>query len=285
MSRLLLVSKVPALARMAGEDVERLETSGVTSRVQLRTSEEQHHRSLDQVRSVLRGHQVRERRIDEIHRSDLAGVDLVISVGGDGTVLALNNLLTSTPLLAVNSDPERSVGHFTRSQAENFAPLFQAWQHDEAAIERMPRLALCLDDCPVEHHILNDCLFTNQNPAAMTRYVIDTDGAREYHYSSGVWIATGAGSTAAIHSAGSTPVDAHQPCLLFRVREPYHGRHRLHILAGQSSPPRPLQLTAAVPGIRLYIDGSHFFQHLPPGGQAHFKASPYPLQLVTQAPA
>jgi NAD+ kinase len=280
MATILLVGKVPAVAHLAHEDVLRLEQAGATNLQHLRESEHQHHASLDAVRLALRGQTLRERRVDELHQENMRDVDLVVSVGGDGTVLALAAIVTDIPVLAVNSDPARSVGHFTRAQAKDFPALLAAWQEQCASEQRIPRLGLTIDDQPCQHHILNDCLFTNCNPAAMTRYRMDWDGLQEQQFSSGVWIATGAGSTAAIHSAGMPPCCPDQAALLFQVREPYEGRGVIRLRRGVAKPPRPLTLTAAMPGIRCYIDGSHYFQSLPAGATARFEASPYPLKLV-----
>ncbi len=47
--------------------------------------------------------------------SDLDNVDLVVSLGGDGTFLKTASLINSNtlPIFGVNTDPTRSVGHLT----------------------------------------------------------------------------------------------------------------------------------------------------------------------------
>lgn len=47
--------------------------------------------------------------------SDFEGVDLVCSLGGDGTFLKTASLIKShkLPIVGVNTDPARSVGHLT----------------------------------------------------------------------------------------------------------------------------------------------------------------------------
>jgi NAD+ kinase len=278
--QVLLVGKVPAITQLGRDDLERLERAGIAGPGSLSEREALHLHSLDQVRADLTDCQLRERRVDELRADDLAGIDLVVTVGGDGTVLAVANLVTTTPLLAVNSDPARSVGHYTRWRADSAGAGYQAWRNGSHAIEAIPRLTACVGEQPACHHILNDCLFTNENPGAITRYVLRCGGREELHHSSGVWVATGAGSTAAIHSAGMQPCSPHEPVLLFKVREPYHGRGRLHLLEGRCLPPAQLELVAAIPGIRLYIDGSHSYLPVPTGMSARFALSPSCLQLV-----
>ncbi|HOD00235.1 MAG TPA: NAD(+)/NADH kinase, partial [Myxococcota bacterium] len=49
--------------------------------------------------------------------------DLVIAVGGDGTVLDIARFIRNTPLLAVNSSPSTSFGHFCATTSEGFPSL------------------------------------------------------------------------------------------------------------------------------------------------------------------
>jgi NAD+ kinase len=69
---------------------------------------------------------------------------------------------------------------------------------------------------------LNDFLFAAASPAATTRYRVGFQGRIESHRSSGIWIATATGSTAAISAAGGVPMDASDQHLQFLVRELYH---------------------------------------------------------------
>ena len=181
-------------------------------------------------------------------------------------------------------EPSRSVGHFTRCTVEGFRTLFAAWQAGTTRIEPISRLQVTSGDGDgVPHRILNDCLFTSRNPAAITRYVLDADGSSERQQSSGVWIATAAGSTAAIRSAGlEPPLAPGQEALLFKVREPFQGRGIARILDGRQLPPRGLALTATMPGIDLYLDGPHRRVPLAYGATARFAPCPEPLPLVVR---
>ncbi len=281
MIRILLTSKVPGIATLTGNDLERLGSSGIRKRSILEEGQRLHNKALDSVRANLQQQNlaIRERRIDELQQCDFDNIDAVVSVGGDGTVLATNRHIIDTPIIAVNSDPSRSIGHYTRCNQEGFPALLERYLTGKAIEELIPRLAVHIDND--EHHILNDCLFTNENPAAMTRYQLCFDGQEEMHYSSGVWISTAAGSSAAIHSAGMSHIDPHLDALLFIVREPYRARKSPSLLQATATPPRPLTLTAAIPGIRLYLDGSHFFRPLAPGASATWSSGAHPLRLIT----
>ena len=69
--------------------------------------------------------------------------------------------------------------------------------------------------------ILNDFLYANCTPAETTSYRISLGDQRERHKSSGIWIATAAGSTAAINAAGGVRQKIDESLFQFYVREPY----------------------------------------------------------------
>lgn len=278
MKRILFVTKVALVHRLAGEAIRRLASSGAMSEEKLRDSADRQQRAVDSVRAALAGHDVRERRVHDLRPDDALDADLVVTAGGDGTVFTANTLNTRAPFLTVNSDPQGSLGHHTRARAEDVPRLLDAWVLGRAAFQDMPRLRCRTSS--VDVRILNDALFTNQNPAAMSRYVLDDGSGVEKQRSSGVWVSTAAGSTAGIHSAGMEPVFALQPALLFKVREPFQAFGHSRLLEGRQLPPRGLKLTAAVPGMALYLDGPNITVPLAPGEVAEFCASAEPLRLL-----
>ena len=59
---------------------------------------------------VLRGYDAEVQVVsrDELHKIHVAGKDLIISVGGDGTCLSASHYINDrTPMLAINSDPTK----------------------------------------------------------------------------------------------------------------------------------------------------------------------------------
>ncbi len=92
-----------------------------------------HDRAMDQIQSDLE-QLVKERGIraeftarEKVRHSDFIGRDLVIVVGGDGTLTSIaHNVGSDTPVMGVNShprenDPKGSFGFFMGSDPENFA--------------------------------------------------------------------------------------------------------------------------------------------------------------------
>ena len=279
--RILIVSKTSKVTLLSEDDLKRLQDSGAADAEQLVNGQIEHNCSLDVIRKALTGHDVCERRIEDVHSEDIVNKDLIITVGGDGTVLAVSGLVNNIPILSVNSDPTRSIGNYTRCMRDDFAAMFQAWLDQTAPIESIPRLMMEIAGDRQLYPILNDCLFTNHNPAAMTRYTIEVNGESERQYSSGLWISTGAGSTGAIHSAGMDTVPAHTPALLFKVREPFLRHGPISINEGCQTPPQGLIVTPGIPGINVYVDGAHQCKSILPGTAVTFSTCPHDLHLVT----
>jgi hypothetical protein len=278
MPDVLIIAKTPLARRLAGGDRQRMATGGVLDTGRLTASETLQEETLIAVRAALRGLSYAELRVDDVTPGMSIDARLVVTVGGDGTVFTANTICTAAPFLTVNSDPARSVGHFTRYTASNVAAGIATWQAGKARCEPLHRLAITVDgrtSC-----IINDCLFAHSNPAVLCRYVLEVDGQREFQRSSGVWISTAHGSTAAIRSAGSEPVPSHLAALLFRVREPYFGRDQATLLADTQIPPRGLTLLPAIPGMALYLDGPNITVPVAPGMPVDISAAKTPLNLL-----
>ncbi len=275
---ILVVAKTPLLERLSSSDLTRLEASGAGDLDRLRQGAFEHNQSMAVVRALLKNENVRERRVDDLRSDDGVDAALVITVGGDGTVFTANSICSKAPFLTVNSDPGGSIGFFTRCTAATVADIFAAWKDGHGVIESVPRLQVTIDG--VARPILNDGLLANANPAAMCRYVVEVDDQTEHQRSSGMWIATAAGSTAGIGSAGALPIEPHMPALLWRVREPFHGHHPLRLLDGCQTPPRRLRVIPSVPGMALYLDGPYLTVPLAPGQAAEFAPCPQPLPLL-----
>ncbi|MDA0713557.1 MAG: hypothetical protein O2897_06180, partial [bacterium] len=101
----------------------------------------EHLRSLEHVRSILR-----ENNVDfiECFRSELtdklANNRLVITVGGDGTLLETAQLVVDNAVLGVNSDPDRSVGSLCVTTSATFAKLFNQIIKRQALVQKVMRI-------------------------------------------------------------------------------------------------------------------------------------------------
>src|SRR5829696_7483338 len=81
--------------------------------VPLRASHEEHESTVREVEDALAAVGA---EIAFVHRTgepfDATGLDLVVTVGGDGTLLNASHHVDDVPVLAINSAPSHSVGFF-----------------------------------------------------------------------------------------------------------------------------------------------------------------------------
>lgn len=260
------------------EDVERLLAQRDVSVARLERSHEAHTRSLEHICEVLeaRGQDFEVRARGEAESPD--HYDLVITVGGDGTVLDLSHQVSWTPVLAINSDPEASVGYFCAGTADDFEGLLEKTLTHQWQPTKLCRFAVRINDDERTPPALNEVLVCHANPAAVSSYLLRVDGHEEAQRSSGIWIATPAGSTAAIRSAGGLvlPINSHN--FQFLVREPYppkSGSYR------QVKGIRPfgteVELVSKMEDGRIYIDGPHISYPFTIGDRIRLDFSAPPL--------
>ena len=197
-----------------------------------------------------------------VERADFGGVEsdevLVVTVGGDGTMLDVSHRVLGTPVLAFNSDPDRSVGYFCAADATQADEMVISFADGSAKSKRLCRIGLVVDGVAYPYPCMNDLLVTNQNPAMMSRYVFSAGQRIETHASSGLWISTPAGSTAGIRSAGGTVMPLEGSLIQYLVREPYTaGSARYPLLRGVREIEEGLMLRSLMDGGMIYVDGPY----------------------------
>lgn len=147
--------------------------------------------------------------------------DLAISLGGDGTFLAAAHAAGSTPILGVNSMPGSSVGFFCCARLSTLEEKLDGIIAGKFKPTLLPVIDVKIGGLPLPVRAVNDVLFARESPAEMTRYWLKIGRTREYQRSSGIWISSGPGSTAAIRSAGGRKMKLTLKNLQYVVREPY----------------------------------------------------------------
>lgn len=163
----------------------------------LKRRHEAHKETLDVVINALKSQHI---TYDVKYRGDIKsqkhtkGYDLIITVGGDGTLLDTAHHVEGIPMLGVNSDPEKSVGFYCIANAET---IFSYLLHlDEKPITHFPRAKVVLDGKQLPEPVFNDVLISHVSPAGMTVLDVTIEG-NEYllRKSSGLLICTSGGST------------------------------------------------------------------------------------------
>jgi NAD+ kinase len=221
--------------------------------------------------------------IDARARRAIGRARLVISVGGDGTLLTTSHWVTGGFLLGVNSAPRSSVGYLTFTRRTSLTRVLARIAEGSLQPQQVARL-----EAEVEGRILtpalNDILIAHAQPAATSRYRLHLGRRAEDHRSSGLWVATAAGSTAGIRSAGGQPMPLSARRLQFRARELYRARGRGATLeSGFVEPGQDLIVESAMSEGWLFLDGARMAIPFPFGARAAFRVAEPPLLLFADA--
>jgi NAD+ kinase len=187
---------------------------------------------------------------------DSTQLDLVITVGGDGTLLSASHCVATVPILGINSAPSHSVGFFCGAQRGNAAVAIGRALQGELHRAVLTRMQVRQNGEVVHARVLNEALFCHISPAATSRYLVSFGNVEEEQKSSGFWIGPAAGSTAAQRSAGGRVLPLTSKDLQLVVREPYtpHGERydlrRVLVPAGELVVVRSKMHEA-----KLFVDG------------------------------
>jgi len=207
--------------------------------------------------------------------------DLVITVGGDGTFLEAARKINNQVLFGVNSAPHHSVGRFCIATAENFEHIFKRILLRKYEISKLHRIRMKVEGQSGYVDALNDVLICHHNPAVLCRYTLKFRGKKEEQRSSGVWIATPAGSSGAVMSAGGKLLSQYDNRLQYVPRELYQGKSSAYKLKGSIVGPRQkISVTSLMRKGMIYVDGAHKSVSFPYGCTAKFNLSPKPIRTI-----
>lgn len=342
-----------------------------------------HKQCVTDLLSLLRKHQVVQfscvNRVD-LDRQHLAGVDLIVAVGGDGTVLSSAHFIDhgTIPLLGINSDPNishedrqvkkkksderRSHGALCSFSSLNMEEGLQEVLYGGGNLQRRSRIRCKVKSTFSETQLvpaLNDLLIANPSPAAVSRFrmgwmeLVDDEerqqqqqllqqqqqqqqklheeeesepqqiygtvtrfGGDAFHvynslnvWSSGMWVCTATGATAAMAAAGGQPMpNLADTSLQYLIRE--HMRESIPPSAPALSSLTTKDFDDQTNGSanvngggfldndliregqklhirwnsqtgRIFIDGSHLTHHLELGDEIMVDNQAPPLQLYS----
>ncbi len=243
-----------------------------------------HYATLRAVEDILRKSGVKYHKHARGKGADYKTYDLVITVGGDGTILEAARALNSRQqILGVNSDPNWSVGQFCCCHAETFEKMLKKFLEGSAKTCRLYKLKLHLEDGHKARDIecLNDVLICHANPGAMSRYELVIGNTTEDHRSSGIWFSTAAGSTGAMLSAGGRVMLLSSTDIQYKPRELYHSRTvKYRLTGGFIRRPGKARLISAMAHGYIFVDGAHVKFPFTYGSSAEISSSPNFIQLI-----
>ncbi len=248
-----------------------------------------HTETVEEVRSALGDLGVTASWHDRPHEFQITGpCDLVVTVGGDGTLLAASHGIGPTvPLLGVNSAPDHSVGFFCAAVKGAVREAIAGALAGSLERTVLTRMRVELNSRPLLDRVLNEALFCHASPAATSRYilrVVDADGnttAEEEQKSSGLWVGPAAGSTAAQRSAGGRVLPLASRELQYVAREPYRREGQPPRLAlGTVGEGHRLALKSKMRQARVFLDGDHIVHDVTIGDVVTMRGSDEPLVVL-----
>ena len=260
------------------------------------------HRERDQARELAQalagwlvdeGHEVRLPKPDAVlaelpevgvDERDLGpGLDLALSLGGDGTMLRTAELVApfGVPVLGVNVG---QMGYLTDVEPTDAQRAVERFLAGEGSIERRMLLAVRVEPAlgePVEHVALNEAVLEKTPMGHTVRLAVEVDGEFFTTYQAdGLIVATPTGSTAYAFSArGPIVAPTHRAQLLTPVSP--------HMLFDRTLVFEPdAELRLVVEGHRpatLSVDGRNLGE-LSEGDAIACTAAPYTAHLVRFGP-
>lgn len=261
-----------------GGRAQALALAGDSTARRLVAAAEEHRATVAAVEEALAQLGVRYVKVSD-PRGAVDVADLVVSVGGDGTLLGAAHRLLDGAVLGVNSAPSDSIGHFCAARRDDVGEWLAAILAGRRP-QRRHRMAVRLDGHDLPDLALNDVLVANACPAATSRYLVAHRGVEEEHRSSGLWVATAAGSTAAIGSAGGAAQRPRSRRLQYLVRELYREPGRDYVLErGFVKPGEALHVASKMDRGRLWIDGARIEHPFPFGARAELRVAAAPLRI------
>jgi NAD+ kinase len=283
--RVLVIYKRTTFQRFRGGKSTRIQAlldQGHRSVASLLEAHEAHLATLERTKEVLKHLGVDARFRHSYTPEPDDAWDLVVTLGGDGTLLWASHLVgPETPMLAINSAPRTSVGYFCAGDSGQVGELIEAALAGDMRATKLSRMQVSVDGELVHTRVLNDVLFCHECPAATTRYLLKRGDLEESQMSSGLWAGPAAGSTAAVRSAGGRVLPIGSQKLQFVVREPYHrGDVRLQLQKGVLAADEELTLVSLIREGQLYFDGANRVQAVDIGSEVTFSRSPETLHLL-----
>jgi NAD+ kinase len=290
--RVLVLLKRTSYAKLVEDErdarvVELLARKDPTVRSMMRTHDD-HQATVAEVRQGLAELGAEAEVVHGARARVLGRFALVVTVGGDGTLLAASHSVGGeTPVLGVNSAPNSSVGFFCAARKGTVRESLAAALEGRMPGTVLSRLRVDRNGVVLHARVLNEVLYCHASPAATSKYILRVRAAsgrsehEEEQRSSGMWIGTAAGSTAAQRSAGGQVLPLTSTDIQFVVREPYvplkgpPGIAQGRIPAGEE-----LLVRNKMKEAKLYIDGHHNVYDAAIGDVLTFRRSEEPLTVL-----
>jgi NAD kinase len=216
------------------------------------------------------------------YKRQLEDTDLVIVVGGDGTLFEAAHHVRGIPVWGINSHSTGgncSVGWYCSATRFDVADKIEKVLDGCAGSVNLNRFQLKLDDKTLDELVLNDLMVSGPKPPSLAPFKITAEGMTERQRGSGIWIATAAGSTGAAYQNGGPkiPLESDRATLasMGTIRRDYYLKN--------TSVALPISVESEMWRGKVYIDGDFVEYDFSRGSILEISNSE-PLQVVTFGP-
>lgn len=265
LSQVLVVFKKSTYQLQAVEHREpqfiRLLEQGHTSVAKVQTAHAEHTATLEILTAELEKRGIHYKQVARADlQSEVEDVDLVISVGGDGTFLDASHSVRKVPLLGINSAKSSSFGHFCIADEKTIGVTLDKMTSGQLEPQRLLRLELSINGRRIPELVLNEALIAHSNPAGTSRYFISVgkNEPSEEQRSSGILVGTPAGSTGTIKSAGGEILGITEQRFQYIVREPWlRPGQSFKYTRGIAPRAEIIRVQSQMRTGAVYIDGQH----------------------------
>ncbi len=168
--------------------------------------------------------------------SDLSDIDMVLCLGGDGTIIRAAGLFPTriVPILAVNLG---RLGFLAEIASHELLTLFPKALAEQLPYEDRMRLWAKVETqgrVVLDQPVLNDVVVASGNLARITTYLVERDGKQLTEFrGDGVVVSTPTGSTAYSMAAGGPIVEPGIEACIVTPICPHHLTHRPVVLRAE----------------------------------------------------
>lgn len=206
-----------------------------------------HVETIDKVRKILQDKKVNFGfvKYNDLKENDFKDIDLVISLGGDGTFVRAANFIKNQLILGINSDPKTSEGALVSLLSDEVEKLNDILDGKYKTIIR-ERAMVLLNDKEIKESVINAVFVGAASQFHCSRYIVNFNDKQEEHRSSGILVSTGTGSTGWFKSAGGKVFAHDEKKLKFIIREPYVG-NRVYVpklLSGEIEKDKSIEIVS-----------------------------------------
>jgi len=243
---------------------------------------DEHYQGLKQIENVLRKYGINYKKQCRGGKITYSQYDLIITAGGDGTFLEACQKIKDQTIIGVNSTPNFSVGKLCTINVKDFEKVIQHIVKKRYVVSHWQRLRLVLEGHVRPVDCVNDILVCHSDPAAVSRYYLEIGKTKEEQRNSGLWVATPAGSSGAIKSAGGKQLKVIEKKIQYMPRELYYGFNKQYCLTGGVlKGKQAIAVTSLMRNGMIFVDGTHNKFKFPYNSMLKVSFSPNPLNVLT----